>query len=663
MIVHRVGIALVGNPNAGKTTLFNALTGLRAQTANFPGTTVEHRVGRLRFGLHRAELVDLPGLYSLSAETPDERIARDAVLGRLPGQPAPDAVLLVLDATNLQRNLFLASQVLELQLPTLVALNMSDLAKQMAIHIDHLALAKQLGCTVVPVSARNGDGVDLLRDELEKLLDSPGLLPQPVLPPPCGANCGGCMFQARHNWAESLTEACAQHPPRTQLENDVTARLDRVLTHPLGGVAAFLVMMLGLFYLIFSLAAVPMSLIENVFGALSQGATSVLPEGLWSSFVSNGVIAGLGGVLVFLPQICILFFLLSLLEDSGYLARAAFVMERIMRTVGLPGKAFVPLLSTHACAIPAIMSTRVIENWRDRLLTILVLPLATCSARIPVYVMLIALLLPGRPFLAASVFAGCYLLGLIAVFGAALALKRSVLRGETEPLVIELPAYKWPSLKNTLIVTLERARLFVFKAGTVILAISLVMWALASFPRSAPPPEAVALQARAETERSLGQTQEADDLSAQADNLTARYALTHSCAGRLGKLIEPAIRPLGYDWQIGIGLISSFAAREVFVSTMAVVFGVGEGAAEESTRVSELVRQAKREDGTLVFTPAVCVSLLVFYVLAMQCMATLAVVRRETGSWKWPILQFGYMTVLAYLSALAAYHLALWVGV
>ncbi|MCC7409220.1 MAG: ferrous iron transporter B, partial [Phycisphaeraceae bacterium] len=366
-----------------------------------------------------------------------------------------------------------------------------------------------------------------------------------------------------------------------------------------------------------------------------------------------------GGMLVFLPQIGILFFFLALLEDTGYLARAAFVMDRLMRRVGLPGKAFVPLLSAHACAIPAIMSARVIEDKRDRLVTILVLPLMTCSARIPVYAMVTALLFPGQPLRASLLFTGAYALGILAAIAVAFALKRTILPGQPRPLVLELPGYKVPSLRNALLSMLDRSLVFVKNAGTMILVISVILWARATYPKSDPPAESLAMQTQAQVLEQSGQTEAAQSLAAHADQLAAQHSLAHSAAGRLGRFVEPVLAPLGFDWQIGVGVVSSLAAREVIVSTLAIIYGVGADAADENpTSLYDTLRQATRSDGSPVFTTATCLSLLVFYVLAMQCLPTQAVTKRETRSWKWPIFQFAYMTVLAYAAALITYQIA-----
>ena len=650
---HAFTLALVGNPNAGKTTLFNALTGLRAKTANFPGTTVERKVGRLHLDHRQIVVVDLPGLYSLDSKSPDEKLAADALQGKL-DHTAPDAVLVVVDATNLERNLFLASQVLELKCPVVVALNMMDMARRDGIRIDVAKLREELGCVVVPIAARNGEGVNELKQELNRLVA--GAMPEAVdhVDPNC-AGCTGCTFQARYEWTEQISTRVMD--AAIVQRSEWTDQLDDYFTHPVIGVVVFHAVMLGLFALIFWVAQIPMELIDHLFAGIKAWAASIIPPGDWQSLISDGVVGGVGGILVFLPQICILFFALSLLEDTGYLSRAAFVMDKIMRKLGLPGKAFVPLLSAHACAIPAIMSTRVIENPRDRLVTILVTPLMACSARIPVYAMVTALLFPHSPWKAALVFTAAYAVGVATALGMALLLRRTILPGESKPLMIELPPYRVPALRTALLHTFDRAKIFVKQAGTIILAISLVLWALSYYPKSSPPAAAVALTTQAEQLQKLGDTNQAAALRDTAGRLTAQNSLQNSFAGKIGHVLEPVIAPLGYDWQIGIGIISSFAAREVIVSTLAIVYGVGKDAAENNqTSLYSTLQQAKRSDGTPIFNTATCASLLVFYILAAQCLSTTAVVRRETNSWKWPLFQIFYMTGLAYLAAMVVYQ-------
>jgi ferrous iron transport protein B len=594
-------------------------------------------------------LIDLPGMYSLEAVTPDERAALDALDGRLAGEPAPDAVLLVLDATNLERNLPLAIETLGRGLPTLAALNMSDLAERLGLRLDLKELSARLGCPVVRVSARTGDGLDELGQALRALVERRPL-PQLDAAACACTSCSGCNYASRFDWAARVREASVAGD--LDAPSRVSDALDRVLTHNVGGLAVFALAMLATFMAIFSLAAVPMDLLDGLFGWAGESVGRWLPEGDFKSLVVDGLIGGVGGILVFLPQICLLFFLLALLEDSGYMARAALVMDRLMQRVGLPGKAFVPLLSAHACAIPAIMATRVIEDRRDRLATILVAPLMSCSARVPVYVMVMALLFPNDPLKASLLFAGAYLLGIVAALGAAWVLKRTILRGESRPLVIELPNYRVPSLRNALATTVDRAWMFLQDAGTTILVISVVLWAMATYPKTG-------VEDLSEPDRArLTALQGAGD-DAGAERLMARASLENSLAGRLGRFAQPVFDPLGFDWQTTVGVGTSFAAREVIVSTMAVLYGLGaDGADDGVNSLLASLGASKHSDGSPVFTTATCLSLLVFYVLAMQCLPTQAVTRRETGSWRWPLLQLGYMTALAYVAALITYQTA-----
>ena len=502
--------------------------------------------------------------------------------------------------------------------------------------------------------ARSGSGVDELRHAVESFVGQPE---QPIFPDEGDSlsDCAGCPFKARFDWAEEVGSKCTVSQPATRGAR--TDKIDSVLTHPWIGVAAFLTVVFGVFALIFWMAEYPMGWIDQGFATAGAVVGDLLPEGDLQSLLVEGVIGGVGGVLVFLPQICILFFFLALLEDTGYLARAAFVMDRLMRRVGLPGKAFVPMISAHACAIPAIMSTRAIEDRRDRLVTILVLPLFSCSARIPVYAMVTALLFPSRPALAALVFTSAYSLGILAALSMAFVFKRTILPGESRPLVLELPSYKLPSLRSALLATWDRARIFIRRAGSIILTVSIVLWALSTYPKSDPPAEAVELAYSADQLAATGQTAEAKELQRRAQQLTGQYGLSRSFAGRIGRAIEPVLEPLGFDWQIGVGILSSFAAREVIVSTLAVVYGVGDSDVDDNpSSLYDALRSATRSDGSPVYTTATSVALLIFYVLAMQCLSTQAITKRETGGWRWPLFQLGYMTVLAYVATLIVYQ-------
>jgi ferrous iron transport protein B len=508
---------------------------------------------------------------------------------------------------------------------------------------------------VVPISARTGQGIGELKNEMERLItgQATGAAAHPK--PACAQGCSGCPYQARYEWTEQISTkvmdaSAARRSARTE-------KIDDFFTHPVVGVIVFQIVMVLLFVLIFWAAEIPMGLISHLFSTVGAWVAAHTPAGDLQSLLINGVIGGVGGVLVFLPQICILFFALSLLEDTGYLSRAALVMDKIMRRLGLPGKAFVPMLSAHACAIPAIMSARVIENPRDRLVTILITPLLTCSARIPVYAMVTALLFPHSPLKAALVFAAAYATGALAAVLAAVVFNRTILPGGSRPLLIELPPYRLPSLRAALLHTFDRAKIFVKQAGTIILVVSLVLWALSHYPKSAAPPAAVALTTQAAQLEKSGDTQKATELRADADHLTAQFSLRNSAAGKIGRVLEPVLKPLGYDWQIGIGIVSSFAAREVIVSTLAIVYGVGQDAAEHhSASLYDSLRRATRSDGTPMFTTATCASLLVYYILAAQCLSTTAVMRRETGGWKWPLFQIAYMTGLAYVCAFIVFQ-------
>lgn len=643
---------LVGNPNSGKTTLFNALTGLRQRVGNYPGVTVERKEG-LCHGQHGESfrILDVPGSYSLHVHSPDEEILRDVLLGRRKDTPAPDGVICVADASNLDRHLYLISQVVELGRPVIVVLNMIDLAEAAGIHVDVAALEKELGVPVIAMQASKRQGLVDLRLAMSRLdlpaghhrLDLPESVPDEVVQDRsllylCG--CGKAIPapkagpEAAAEWEDAVITAryaevdrlCSKVTRRGG-EARVTAsdRVDRWLLHPFFGPAGVCLALGGLFYLIFAGAELPMHLIESFFSWMGGTVGGWLPEGDFLDLVTDGIIAGVGGVLVFLPQIFILFFIIGVMEDTGYLSRVAFIMDRIMGMVGLNGRAFIPLLSSYACAVPGIMGARTIDNPRDRLVTILVAPWASCSARLPVYLLLLPLLVPGQhQFLA---LAGLYGLGTAGIMTFAWLFSRMLGRRNTMPTVIELPSYKVPVWRSVLYQVWTRVRLFIRRAGTVILAASIILWALQTYPKASD-----------------------EEKSAQ---------LEQSYAGRLGKAIEPAIAPLGYDWRIGIGLLASFAAREVFVSSMSISYSIEEDEDEDRglRNLREKFREAKRPDGTPVFTPLVCLSLLVFYVFALQCVSTVAVVRRETNSWKWAGFQFLWMTVSAYLAALLVFQL------
>jgi ferrous iron transport protein B len=645
-------IALLGNPNTGKTTLFNALCGARAKTSNFPGTTTSLRTGRADLDGIRAEIVDLPGVYDLRYGSPEVRIAQDVLAGNQ--SDAPDVVVVIVDACNLTRNLVLVGELLAMGQRLVVALNMVDIAQRRGLTLDAARMSARLNVPVVATVARTGSGLDELRRAIVEAIVTPG---RPV---PGDLPAADASTEAVTLWADGLVGDAISGEADGVSSDTLTERLDRAFTHPVLGVFVFAAIMGGLFWTLFTLATIPMDLIEATFAALGELIRTNLPEGPIRDLLTDGVVGGIAGTIVFLPQICLLFFLISLLEDTGYLARAAFVMDRLLYRFGLPGHAFVPLLTAHACAIPAIMSTRLIPDRRDRLATILVAPFMSCSARLPVYVLLTSLIFADRPGLAALAFAGCYLLGSASGLVSSLLLGRSLLRGRARPMVLELPTYKFPSFMNAVLTARDQGLAFLRTAGTVIVAICIVMWWLSSYPRVAPPPEVAALRAQAAA-ANISEA-EAGALSAQADVLQGRAEQSGSIAGRLGHLLEPAFRPLGFDWQLTVGVLTSFLAREVFVSTMSVLVG-GAGDPDVDEGVIARIRGMARDDGTPVFTPATSAAALVFFVLAMQCLPTLAVTRRETGRLKYALFQLGYMSALAYVAALAVYQSLMAFGV
>ncbi len=676
-------VALVGNPNTGKTTLFNALCGLRHKTGNFPGTTQEARVGRLRFGGGAVDLIDLPGIYSLELQLSESEIARRVLAGSLaaPGmvQAAPDAVCVVVDATNLERNLVLVGEVLRRRLPTIVALNMIDLARKRGIAIDPAELAAELGCPVVAVSGRTGEG-------LQELCNRKSDVPLSNRTPPNTQE--GIEAWASQTFAAAMARTRAKGGKLDNAQavraGERTDRIDRVLTHPVLGLAVFGAIMFGLFYTIFSLAAIPMGLIETIFSTTTSWLQAKLPPGILSDFITNGVVAGVGSTVIFLPQIMLLFFLISLLEDTGYFARAAFLVDRFMRPFGLSGYAFVPLLSSHACALPGIMATRAIPDTKERLAAILVAPFMSCSARIPVYVLLTTLLFPGKPAMQALAFIGCYALGAGAGMFSALVARRTILKGKARAMALELPTYKMPSIKTALMTTWDRGWMFMKKAGTMILAICIVLWWLSSYPKLTTEPAAVTtMREQAASLRDVAAapsatpdaitnpftkeqvtpatltTEQREELALTletvADEKHNSAATAHSFLGRLGKTVQPVFAPLGYDWQLSIGVLASFAAREVFASTMAVIT-TGSDDAESETAMQRIATATRADGVTPIFTPAVSWSLLVYFVLAMQCLPTLAVTAKEAGGLKWAGIQLAWMCGVAYLAALIVYQ-------
>lgn len=648
-------IALMGNPNTGKTTVFNRLCGLRHKTSNFPGTTQEARLGLVRGMEHAADaptaVIDLPGIYSLELDQPESEVCRRVLAGELApaGETAsaPDAVLVVVDATNLARNLLIVGEAMRRRLPMVVALNMMDLARRQGLPLNPAALAEELGVPVVECSAREGEGMK----ELVAALRDPRV---PNRTPP-GTQ------EGLETWADGVyANVMAGAPARAatgggaESVSAATDRLDRIFTHPVGGVAAFAAVMGIMFYAIFRVAQYPMGWIETIFERLGGLVRGAMPEGPLRDLLADGVVGAVGSTVVFLPQICLLFFMITLLEDTGYLARAAFVVDRWLRPFGLPGHSFVPLLSSHACALPGIMSARGVPDRRDRLATILVAPFMSCSARVPVYVLLTGLLFRDSPGMQALAMVGCYVLGLAAGLLSALIARRGLLRGSGRPMALELPTYKRPSLRNAVLGTFDRALIFLKKAGTVILAICIVLWWLSAYPAlKETPPEATTLRAQAQA----AAPPEAEELAARADRIEARAASANSYMGRIGKAMAPVFEPIGADWRLTVGIMASFAAREVFVGTMAIVVSGEE--TEDEGALRERLSQATRDDGTTpLFARPVCWSMLVFYVLAMQCLPTLAVTAREAGGVRWALLQLAWMSAVAYAGAWIAFRIA-----
>jgi len=686
--------AIVGNPNCGKTTLFNALTGLRQKVGNYPGVTVEKKIGTTWSQHGRPiQIIDLPGAYSLAARSPDEAVLRDVLFGRREDTPQPDRIICVVDAANLERNLYLVHQILDLGRPVIIALNMMDMAATAGLKVDAAELEGELGIPVIACEAVHGRGLVELKLAMSRVelplarhrWDVPG----PVAPAvtdlqaslrdhdarspliaraealllltdfdavrvagsrPLSSRTHQILDQWRQRWEAEGTDwsgllirsrydaiglLCRDVIVRTRETGPSRSdRIDAVLCHSVWGWAVFAVIMAALFFSIFSLAESPMNFIDEQVAGFGGWVKGQMAPGDLRDLLTDGVIGGVGGIVIFLPQILILFFFVGLLESTGYLARAAFIMDRPMSKVGLNGRSFIPLLGSYACAIPGIMATRTIENARDRLVTILVAPLMSCSARLPVYLLMIATLLPGDTMPAvtkAAIMLGMYALGTTGVFFFAWLFKRTLFKSAPQHMIMELPPYQPPRLKEILRHMFERGWLFLKNAGTIILGISIVLWFLTAYPKH-PNPDA-----------------------------TATEQIAQSFAGQAGHLLEPVIKPLGFDWRIGIGLITSFAAREVFVSSMGVIFGV-ESAKDDTTPLRDALRAAHWPGGAPLFTPLVCLVLMVFYVFAMQCMSTVAVVKRETNSWRWPLFQIAYMTGTAWLVCLVFYQVGRTLG-
>lgn len=680
-------VALAGNPNSGKTTVFNALTKLHQKVGNYPGVTVEKKIGRMQ-GPIPVDVLDLPGTYSLDVSSPDEKVARDVLLGRMKGTPSPDLIICVIDATNLARNLYLACQILDLGKPVIILLNMMDEAVKQGKSINTLLLSQRLGLPVISCVAIHEQGIEELKKEIlhgtrlkhhrswkmpqqvetriEELVDLLGK--EEKLDPAMafaqaailvskderylkdrfkgqhkmiqciqsiqsdltewGINWRSVVIESRYEWIRKVLNDVIQQETKHDTIS-LTDRIDAVVTHKIWGWFIFIGLMALMFFSIFTLASYPMDWIDSFFTHLSSAVKHFMPPGDLRDLITDGVIAGMGAVIIFLPQILILFFFIGLLQDTGYMARAAFIMDRLMSKVGLHGKSFIPLLSSFACAIPGVMAARSIESPKDRLTTILVTPLMSCSARLPVYTIIIAVLIPtALSWQKAGIMLFLYLTGIVGALTMAWVFKKTLLKSQTPVFIMELPPYRMPLFKDVLLLMWERALIFLKRAGTVIFILSIILWGLMTYPKHS-----------------------AMDPSEE---------LKHSFAGQIGMAIEPVIKPLGYDWRIGIGLIGSFAAREVFVSTMNIVFNIENGNKNESLK--EAFQKAVWPDGKRLFTPWVCVSLMVFYVFAMQCLSTVAIVRKETNSWRWPLFQIFYMTGLAWVMAFLIYHLGIALG-
>lgn len=696
-------IGLVGNPNSGKSSLFNCLTGLNQKVGNFPGVTVELKVGEAKIDDNLwVELLDLPGTYSLYPRRHDERVTYDVLLNE-EHEEHPDIIVVIVDAANLKRNLLFASQVIDLKFPTVVVLTMMDLARKKGIEIDVAGLERELGVPVIPVNPRKNKGIQQLKKTLVQLADTPGPINIRNFVP--GAFWGRGTVQAIKEKLPQLSDYKALHLAFNSKEIDIdpsvkkivedaikdiplnktlsqaeeitdryariktiiqqtvvepdplqqtlfTDKLDNILLHRRWGYLILLSVLFLLFQSVFLIAQYPMDWIELGFAKLSAVLSGSLDDTWWSDLLINGAVAGLSGILVFVPQIMILFGLITLLEDTGYMARISFLSDRLMRSVGLNGKSVMPMISGFACAVPAIMSARSIENRKERLLTILITPLMSCSARLPVFTILIALVIPNNYLLGflsvqGLVMMGLYLLGLIMALVVSYVAKWFIRIKEKSFFILELPTYRSPRWGNVFQTMLNKARIFVFDAGKIIMIISLILWALSSFGPGNRMKEVT------QQYQQLKQQSGADPVLLDRELHAAK--LENSYAGILGKSIEPVISPLGFDWKIGIALITSFAAREVFVGTMATLYSVGDQD-ESSLRLRDKMKAAVREDGTSVYSLASGLSLMIFYVFAMQCMSTLAVVKRETKSWKWPVIQLFYMTGLAYMMSLIIYQ-------
>lgn len=719
-------VAFIGNPNTGKSTLFSAVSGLQTRVGNFPGVTVEKKIGRTSWNGRSLSFVDLPGTYSLSPRSLDEMVSVDVLLGDMYNLARPDAVVCIVDAANLERNLYLVSQVLDLGLPVVLALNMWDVVQSRGLTIDVEALRQRLGIPVVVTEAHRRRGLDELRQAVVEAAGQPAPESPELFPPEFCAKCdelkgqlaewgeadtpdyliermildgggsvetrfcrrhgeplanrlreirtelqeAGCRVpvveaKVRYAWARSVLEGVLTRPAeRPQTLSD---RIDFVLTHRVAGIAVFCALMFVVFQAIYTWAGPFMDVIETGQSWLSDQVAGVMAPGAFRSLLIDGVIAGVGGVVIFLPQIVLLFFFIALLEDSGYMARAAFLMDRLMSKVGLSGKSFVPLMSSFACAIPGVMATRVIENRRDRMVTILVAPLMSCSARLPVYLLLIGAFVPATSYLGGWIGLQGLVLFAMSSVGALVAipvawlLKKTFFRGETPPFVMELPSYKWPSPRVVIHRVYDRGKAFLVRAGTLIFATSIVVWALGYFPADHTrhdqlQTEIEALQAEASPNAEA--EQRLKSLEAESRHLSGEL-IAGSFLGRMGHAIEPVVKPLGWDWKIGVGAIASFPAREVIIATLGTIYSLGGDVDEEDEGLKASLKASKWPDGTKVFNVPVALSIMVFFALCAQCAATLMIIKRETNSWRWPIFTFVYMTALAYVAALVTYQVGM----
>lgn len=712
-------IAIIGNPNSGKTTLFNVLTGFSQKVANYPGVTVERVSGPLTLGENRGTLVDIPGTYSLSPRSPDEAIASDTLQGSRPEYPRPDLALVVVNSTNLDRELYLVLQVLEMHIPTVIALSMYDLAQRRGIRIDHKALALHLGVEVVPLAAHRREGIDSLKRAIHRSLDTPP--PKPALDWPHEVNeiidglvtASGkngdkpltrgsairLLFDGRPSGSRSVTlsrapevrsrvaeaknrlnavggialevqlgmkravELARQYVERPRDPGaSWTSRMDRILLHPFLGPAIMVIIMLAVFQSIFLWAQPLMEAIDSSVGMVSGLIRQAMPDGALQSLLADGLVGGVGAVLIFLPQILILFFFIGILEDSGYMPRAAFLVDRVFKGCGLTGRSLIPLLSSFACAVPGIMATRTIDNRRQRFLTILVAPLMTCSARLPVYAVLIAAFVPaiylgGIFSLQGLTLAALYALGLVVAAGVSLVLKLTLFKGPMTSFVMELPSYNMPKWSNVFMQMWQQGVAFLARAGTIIMALAIVLWALSYYPHSA--------SVDADYARQIEQATGPDQI-AELENMRASDHLASSYLGRTGRMLEPLTMHLGWDWKITMAVIAAFPAREVIISTLGIIYNLGEsGADDQGTLVSKL-RNARWDHGPRtgepVYNIAVAASVMVFFALCCQCMATLATIRRETNTWKWPVFAFVYMSVLAVVGSYVVYQVGLVTG-